>query len=176
MLRFVLNPELTEDLFDDVLDCWVDVTNAGGAVGWVPPVTADDIRQVATATFARCGEKGPDSLLVGLDGEGRVAAWAVLVANANPLMAHWRTVMRVMVHPKHQGKGYGADLMRAVADAGLRLGLEALKLTCRGGLGLESFYAGCGYQEIGRQPLAIRVAPGDDRDEVAMVTFLEQRA
>lgn len=167
---------MTPALFDDLLDCWVDVTNAGGAVGWVPPVTADDIRQVATVTFARCGERGPDSLVAGFDDEGRVAAWAVLVANSNPLMAHWRTVMRVMVHPKHQGKGYGADLMTAVGDAGVRLGLESLHLTCRGGLGLESFYAGCGYQEVGRMPRAIRVAPGDDRDEVAMVTFLRESA
>ncbi len=48
-------------------------------------------------------------------------------------------------------------------------GVEAIRLTCRGGLGLERFYASCGYKEVGRIPDAIRVAPGDDRDDVIML-------
>lgn len=30
-------------------------------------------------------------------------------------------------------------------------------------------YAFCGYREVGRVPGAIRVAPGDDRDDVSML-------
>jgi hypothetical protein len=51
-------------------------------------------------------------------------------------------------------------------------GIEALRLTCRGGTGVESFYAACGYKEVGRVPGAIRVAPGDDRDDVVMLLTL----
>ena len=30
----------------ELLACWTDVTNAGGAVGFVPPVTEDDVAPV----------------------------------------------------------------------------------------------------------------------------------
>ncbi|MEU7003515.1 GNAT family N-acetyltransferase [Nonomuraea sp. NPDC046570] len=172
MLRFVLSPEITEDLVDDLVACWTEVTNTGGAVGFVAPVTADDIRPTAEETFARCVPGGPDRLLVGFGDDGRAACWLVLADSGSWLRAHWRWVFRVMVHPKHQGKGYGGELMRAAADAGRRLGLEALHLTCRGGTGVDAFYAGLGYAEVGRIPQAIRVAPGDDRDEIYMVAAL----
>ena len=109
-------------------------------------------------------------LLVGYDEEGRVAATAFLTYNTHHLMTHWLWLYTVMVHPRHQGKGYGRDLLGAAADAVRRMdGIEAIRLTCRGGLGLERFYASCGYKEVGRIPGAIRVAPGDDRDDVIML-------
>ena len=45
---------------------------------------------------------------------------------------------------------------------------EALHLTVREGNGTEEFYAGLGYQEVGRFPGALRLASGDDRDEIQM--------
>jgi GNAT superfamily N-acetyltransferase len=85
-------------------------------------------------------------------------------------MTHWLWLYTVMVHPKHQGRGYGRDLLAAAADAARGIdGTEAIRLTCRGGLGLERFYGSCGYKEVGRVPGAIRVAPGDDRDDVVML-------
>jgi GNAT superfamily N-acetyltransferase len=75
-----------------------------------------------------------------------------------------------MVHPRHQGRGYGRDLLAAAGDAARTMpGIEAIRLTCRGGNGLERFYASCGYKEVGRVPGAIRVAPGDDRDDITML-------
>lgn len=75
-----------------------------------------------------------------------------------------------MVHPRHQGKGYGRDLMAATEAAARSVGnIDAVRLTCRGGLGLEHFYASCGYKEVGRVPGAVRVAPGDDRDDITML-------
>ncbi|HEV8529445.1 MAG TPA: GNAT family N-acetyltransferase, partial [Actinomycetes bacterium] len=38
-LSFELDPPLTDDLRAAIVALWVDVTNAGGAVGFVPPVT-----------------------------------------------------------------------------------------------------------------------------------------
>jgi hypothetical protein len=58
--------------------------------------------------------------------------------------------------------------MREAERLAPTLGFEALHLTVRGGLGLEEFYKRLGYREIGRLPGALRVAPGDDRDEVLM--------
>ena len=34
--------------------------------------------------------------------------------------------------------------------------------------GVDGFYRGLGYHEVGRMPGAIRVAPGDDREEILM--------
>jgi hypothetical protein len=56
-----------------------------------------------------------------------------------------------------------------VHDAARRHGWEFVHLTVRGGTGTEAFYRGLGYREVGRIPAALRVAPGDDRDEISMV-------
>lgn len=88
-------------------------------------------------------------------------------------MAHWVWVYTVMVHPRHQGRGHGRTLMAAVEQAARSFpGIEAIRLTCRGGTGADAFYSACGYKEVGRVPAAIRVAPGDDRDDVVMLRAL----
>ncbi|MFE9097877.1 GNAT family N-acetyltransferase [Streptomyces sp. NPDC007264] len=168
-LTFELDPAVTPALRDGVLDLWADVSNAGGAVGFVPPVTPQAVRPELVKHLVAMSE-GRTRLLVGYDEERRVAATAFLTANTHRLMTHWLWLYTVMVHPRHQGKGYGRDLMSAGADAARRIGgVEAIRLTCRGGAGLERFYASCGYKEVGRVPGAIRVAPGDDRDDITML-------
>ncbi|UQU63771.1 GNAT family N-acetyltransferase [Couchioplanes caeruleus] len=165
-LTFVLDPPLTAQLREQIVDLWADVTNAGGAVGFVAPVTADEVRPIAAAAFADV-EDGPDRLLVGMDG-GRLAALLLIIDNRFALKAHWRVLKRVMVQPGSQGRGYGAALLREAAEVGRALGLAGLQVTLRDGHGLEDFYAKAGYRVTGRIPGALRVAPGDDRDEVFM--------
>ncbi|MEU8585680.1 GNAT family N-acetyltransferase [Streptomyces sp. NPDC048664] len=168
-LTFTLDPAVTPELRDGVLELWADVSNAGGAVGFVAPVTVEEIRPALVRQLAEMSE-GRTRLLVGHDEDGRVAATTFLTPNAHRLLTHWLWAYTVMVHPRHQGKGYGRDLMAAAADAARGLdGVDAIRLSCRGGLGLERFYASCGYKEVGRVPGAIRVAPGDDRDEITML-------
>ncbi|PWJ05026.1 GNAT family N-acetyltransferase [Streptomyces sp. NWU49] len=171
-LTFTLDPAVTPDLRDGVLDLWADVSNAGGAVGFVPPVTREEIRPELVRQFASMAE-GRSRLLVGHDEEGRVAATAFLTFNTHRLVTHWIWLYTVMVHPRHQGRGYGRDLLAAAERAARGFeGIEAIRLTCRGGLGLEHFYASCGYKEVGRIPDAIRVAPGDERDDVVLLLTL----
>ncbi|GGL73208.1 N-acetyltransferase [Streptomyces fumigatiscleroticus] len=171
-LTFTLDPAVDPALRDGILDLWADVTNAGGSVGFVPPVTRDDIRPELVKHMVAMAE-GRTRLLVGHDEAGRVAATAFLTLNTHRLMRHWLWLYTVMVHPRHQGRGYGRDLLDAAADAARTVdGIEAIRLTCRGGLGLERFYASCGYKEVGRVPGAIRVAPGDDRDDIIMLAPL----
>ncbi|RJK96098.1 GNAT family N-acetyltransferase [Vallicoccus soli] len=172
-LDVALDPPLDAALEDALLACWVDVSNAGGAVGFVPPVTADDVRPTAAKVLGRLSARGgPDHLLVARDGAGAVAGWLVLEDREHRLTGHWRTLKRVQVHPSRQGTGVGGLLLRAAEDAARTLGLEALHLTVRGGTGTEAFYARHGYVEVGRVPRALRVAAGDDRDEVYMVRSL----
>jgi GNAT superfamily N-acetyltransferase len=153
-------------LRDELLSCWTDVSNAGGAVGFVPPVTRDDVAPVLNRLLADV-HSGRDVLAV-LTVDGATAGWAALVGSLSPLRRHWATVLRVQVHPSRQGQGLGRVLMTGVHDIARQHGWEFLQLTARGGTGVEAFYRGLGYIEVGRVPGAIRVAPGDDREEILL--------
>ncbi|MFD3481592.1 GNAT family N-acetyltransferase [Streptomyces sp. NPDC058665] len=168
-LTFILDPPVDRALRDGIVTLWADVSDAGGAVGFVPPVNPDDVRAELVRHFVSMAE-GRTRLLVGVDEEGAVAATVFLTHNTHRLMRHWLWLYTVMVHPRHQGKGYGRDLMDAAAEAARGIdGIEAIRLTCRGGTGVDRFYESCGYKEVGRVPDAIRVAPGDDRDDITML-------
>ncbi|MFF3748625.1 GNAT family N-acetyltransferase [Streptomyces kronopolitis] len=167
-VRFDLDPSVTPVLRDGICALWTDVSNADGAVGFVPPVTPEDVRPELLRHLAAMAE-GRTRLLVGRDPDGRVVAAAFLTLNTHRLMRHWLWVYTVMVHPSLQGRGVGRELMAAVADAARSLdGIRGIRLTCRGGTGLSRFYASCGYKEVGRVPGAIKVADGDVRDDITM--------
>lgn len=168
-LTFTFDPVVDPALREGLVDLWTDASNAGGAIGFVPPVTRDDIRPELIKHLVALIE-GRHRLVVGRDRDGRIGAAAFLAFNTHRLQRHWIWAYTVMVHPDLQGRGVGRALMEAVADAARTLdGIEAVRLACRGGLGLEHFYASCGYKEVGRIPGAIRVAPGDDRDDITML-------
>ncbi|THA80185.1 GNAT family N-acetyltransferase [Streptomyces sp. A0592] len=168
-LTFTLDPVVGPSLREGIVELWTDVSNAGGAVGFVPPVTRDDVRPPLDEHLAGVAD-GRCRLLVGYDGGGAVAATAFLTHNTHRLQRHWLWAYTVMVHPRHQGKGLGRFLMAATEAAARSIeGIDAIRLTCRGGTGLEHFYSSCGYKEVGRVPGAIRVAPGDDRDDIVML-------
>ncbi|WP_069814429.1 GNAT family N-acetyltransferase [Streptomyces sp. TP-A0874] len=166
-ITYQLNPPVGERLRQEICSLWADVTNAGGAVGFVPPVTAETVRPALLRQLAAM-TTGDSQLLVGTEEDGSVVATAFLVPNSSPLMRHWWSVYTVMVHPSQQGQGTGRQLMAAVAAEARHQGLRAVRLTCRGGLGLEDFYAACGYKEVGRVPGAIKVAEDDYRDDITM--------
>ncbi|MFD5431009.1 GNAT family N-acetyltransferase [Kitasatospora sp. NPDC127067] len=168
-LTFTLDPELDPDLRTEIVRLWADVTNAGGAVGFVAPVTEEEVRDTAERQFAGVGPDGPDRLLVAHESAtGRLVGVLFFESMRFDLMEHWRMLKRVMVHPDFQGLGHGARLLAEAERAAREWGLESLRLTARGGLGLERFYARSGYREVGRVPAAIRVAPGDDRDDITL--------
>ncbi|MFI0785662.1 hypothetical protein ACH4Q6_08715 [Streptomyces lydicus] len=53
-----------------------------------------------------------------------------------------------------------------------RAGRSCAGSRTREGLGLEDFYRRPGRTEVGRWPGALRLAPGDDRDEILMALDL----
>jgi GNAT superfamily N-acetyltransferase len=162
-MKFLLDPPLTPELREEIVGLWRDVANAGGAVGFAGQVGFDEVQALAAGAFAAVDE-GHDNVLVGYV-DGRVVAMLFFVSHRFALASHWRTVKRLMVHPSCQGKGYGAALLREAEAVARRFGWEALHLTVRGGTGLERFYLAGGYREVGRLPGALRIGPGDDRDE-----------
>lgn len=165
-------PESARDprLRADLLDIWVAVTNAGGSVGFTAPSSARQIAPTLDVALARVAA-GHDALGV-LRAPHGVVGMGLLVDRGTELCRHWRTVLRVMVHPDHQGTGAGLLLMQGLHLLGRQLGLEHLLLSVRDGQGTEGFYARLGYTAVGRHRKAIRVAPGDDRDEIMLVASL----
>ncbi|MEV7013647.1 GNAT family N-acetyltransferase [Streptosporangium sp. NPDC051022] len=169
----ITNPhEMPSDLRREVIECWVTVTNAGGAAGFpFPPVTFDQVAGAADQLIADLAPQRSRLLLACVD--GMLAGWLNIRRDVNPLIAHWGTVHHVQTHTGFRGKGIGAALMHCVRRlAREEMGLEQLHLAARGGVGLEDFYGRLGWQEIGRWPGALRLAPGDDRDEILMALKL----
>ena len=150
-----------------LLDTWVRVVDAGGAVGFVPPAERTAIAETLDSALRRVST-GQDALGVLHRDDGTAAGMGILSVSANPLRRHWRTVLRVMVDPDLQGAGAGRILMQGLHEMAVELKLEFLCLSVRGGQGIEGFYDHLGYQIYGRIPRAIRVAPGDERDEIQM--------
>ncbi|MEY9945334.1 GNAT superfamily N-acetyltransferase [Kitasatospora sp. GAS1066B] len=177
-LHFALDPELTPELRAEIVTLWTDATNAGGAVGFVPPATEDRVWPTARKQFAGIGKEGDpgaDRLLIARSGD--VLAGVLFFESMRfDLMDHWRLLKRVMVAPSLQGRGYGVELMAEAERIGRDWGLAGLRLTARGGMGLEKFYGRCGYTEVGRVPGAIRVAPGDERDDITFWRDLRPQA
>ena len=168
---FALEPRLRSDL----LDTWVAATNAGGSVGFTAPAPVDAVARTLDASLRRvaAGEDALGVLRTSPEAH-RFVGMGLLVDRGTELCRHWRTVLRVMVHPDHQGDGAGLLLMRGLHDLGRGLGLEQLQLTVRDGQGMERFYERLGYTVVGRHPGAVRVTPGDDRDEIMLVTSLRR--
>jgi GNAT superfamily N-acetyltransferase len=154
----------------DLLDTWIAATDAGGAVGFTAPAPVERVAETLDEALGRVAA-GLDLLGVLHTGE-RYAGMGLLVNRGSALQTHWRTVLRVMVHPQHQGNGSGRMLMEGLRGSAVDLGLEQLQLTIRGGLDLEKFYQPLGYRVVGNHPRAVRVSPDDYRDEIMLVLDL----
>ncbi len=156
-----------DGLREQLLEMWVDVTNAGGAVGFTPPA---DVPAVARTLDSQLGRVAAGTDLLGiLRQNGTAVGMGFLVYGGSGLRRHWRTILRLMVRPELQGRGAGRLLLEGLHHTAADLGLEQLMLTTRGGTGVEGFYERFGYTVVGRHPGAIRLAPGDDRDELTLI-------
>ena len=163
--RTAVAPELRTAL----IECWTAVTNAGGAAGFpFPPVGETEVAPVADALIARLA--APRSRMLVARCDGALAGWVHLSREPNPLVAHWGTVRHLQTHPRFRGRGIGGGLMRWVREVARdEMGVRQLHLAARGGVGLEGFYERLGWREVGRWPRALRLADGDERDEVLML-------
>ncbi|MDK1474499.1 GNAT family N-acetyltransferase [Streptomyces sp. 549] len=155
----------------EIAACWASVANGGGAVipsGCpLPPLTPADVEPALDRIADDLHPARSRLLVATLD--GALAGWLLLRREAHPLEAHCGVVNHVQTHVRLRGRGVGAALMHRVrVVAREEMQLERLKLSARSGLGLEDFYRKAGWTEVGRWPGALRLAPGDDRDDVLM--------
>lgn len=159
--------KLDDALREEVLDLWGRVTDAGGAVGFLPGAPR---AALASAMAAHEEQMATGDAYAGAlqSRDDRVLGWGWWARVANPLLHHGRWLYRLMVDPEQQGRGLGLVLMAGLHRLAREEGAELLQLGVRSGSGVSRFYARSGYVEVGRIPGAIRVGPGDDRDDVTM--------
>ena len=174
------DPAQLHDTRDALLDLWVRVVNeGGGAVGFLPGVEKAAVADLlAEHEAAMAAGRSVMGLLLAPQPDGepettvgtRLLGFAWWEGSADARYRHVAKLWRLQVTPAYQGRNLGAVLlagMHAIARA--LPGVELLKLDYRSGTGTGAFYARAGWVETGRQPGALRVAPGDDRDDVQMV-------
>ncbi|GHC89558.1 GNAT family N-acetyltransferase [Streptomyces flavofungini] len=167
--QFTAPHQVTPQLRQALVECWVEVTNSGGAAGFpFPPI---DEKQAAPAVDRIVGSLAPQtSRLLTATVEGELVGWLNVRRDTFELIAHWGTLHHVQTRPARRGRGFGVALMSELRKiARDEMGLEQLHLAARGGVGLEEFYGRLGWKEVGRWPAALRLAPSDDRDEILML-------
>jgi acetyltransferase len=142
---------------------WLAVTRAGGAVGFPADAPEEDVRAAAERAIEDVRAKRQQLLVIGAD--HALAGTVFLRRGAEPVVAHRAEVLRLMVRPDLQGRGWGRTLLDAAVAQATALGLEQLLLATRGGTDLPAFYAKQGWTEVGVFPGALRVGPDDVRDE-----------
>ncbi|HCA85388.1 MAG TPA: GNAT family N-acetyltransferase [Streptomyces sp.] len=112
-LCFVQAPtaqDVDPDRRQALIDCWIDVSNAGGAAGFpFPPI---DERDAAPALDAILESLAPATcrLLMALDGDALVG-WLTIRRDAFALVAHWGTLHHVQTCTSTRGQGIGSALM-----------------------------------------------------------------
>jgi GNAT superfamily N-acetyltransferase len=161
--------EADRELRQELIACWIAVTNVGGAAGFpFPPVDVGHVAPVVDALADRL-DPGRSRILVARIGDS-LAGWVVLSRDASPLIAHWGVVNHLQTQLAYRNEGIGSALMRRLQEVARDdMRLEQLHLAVRGGMGLEAFYSRLGWQVVGRWPGKLRLAPNDTRDEVLMI-------
>lgn len=165
-----IDPPLDAVVARALIEIWVAVTAAGGAVGFVPPVTAEEVRPAAQASFDRV-RRGTDRIAVAFEGE-RPLGFGFLRRRDGVLFAHIGIVRSLQVHPDHQGRGIGGALLGALGGQAHADGLELLHLTVRGGTGRERFYLDHGFELAATLPELIKLGEDDYRDELHLLRRL----
>ncbi|MER7082606.1 Acetyltransferase (GNAT) domain-containing protein [Saccharopolyspora kobensis] len=165
---FVTGPHRVDavhpDLAEALAGLWARVTAAGGAAGFSPTDSLDELRAAAAKLVEEV--RGKQAHLITIGQQHVLVGIAVLRPRQLPVRTHTGELVWLAVDPALQGRGWGKQLHDAALVHAQAIGLEMLDLVTRSGHGLERFYAGLGWVERGRWPGAVRVAPGDDRDEI----------
>lgn len=140
-----------QPLRDEMIDLWGVVTEAGGAVGFRPGATREEIAAGLAAHEASM-DAGDGWLYVARADDGRLAGfvWWIRALSGGP---HIATIKRLQVHPDFQGMGLGRlmmDHLHSPEVLGLLDGVDFLHLQYRVGDGLGGWYATYGYEGIAR--------------------------
>ncbi len=167
--RFTSLRRLDQPTANELLDVWIRVNEAGGAVGFVPG-TPRALVVDALAVHEAAMSAGNAVLGLLRDPHGRLLGFGWWDVGERPAIRHVAHLWRLQVDPEAHGRNTGRLLLAGMHGVARTLpGVELLTLEYRSGLGLGDFYARMGWVETGRGPGAIRFAPDDPRDNVQMM-------
>ncbi len=159
---------------DELLDLWVRVNDAGGAVGFLPGAPR---HEVAPALEVHLGEvrAGRAVLIAMREPTGALLGFGFWLAPRARGQEHIAELMRLMVEPSAQGRNLGRLLLAGMVGIARRElpGIGLLRLDYRSGLGLGGFYDAVGWTEVGRLAQAISLGGGEFRDDVLMARQLD---
>ncbi|MEW1955919.1 GNAT family N-acetyltransferase [Terrabacter sp. NPDC080008] len=168
--------EVGEPLREELVDLWVRVNDAGGAVGFLPGASRQDVG-AALDRHLDDARGGRSVLCVLRDPDGPLRGLGFWQHSLGFPYEHVAWLKRLMVDPAARGRNLGHILLGGMVGIARRelTGVELLRLDYRGGLGLGAFYAKAGWTEVGRLPRGLRLTATDFRDDVAMARRLDGR-
>lgn len=164
------NPPLDGALRRALVDLWVEVTSAGGTVGFLAPTDADEVRPVARAAFDRVSA-GRDDLVVAF-ADGAPVAFGFLVTNDARIARHWGTVSRLQRRPGAALRGAGGPVLDALEDQARQRALDRVVVLVRGGTGIERYYLRRGYAVDGRLPGRLKPSEGMVTEELHLSKWI----
>jgi hypothetical protein len=106
MGQYVDPAQVGAGLRQDIIDCWIMVSNGGGAAGFpFPPVDASIVAPVADDLITG---PSPDSRLIAARVGGTLAGWVHLHRHPDPPVAHWGTISHLQTLPAFGGREWAA--------------------------------------------------------------------
>jgi ribosomal protein S18 acetylase RimI-like enzyme len=156
---------------DELAELLRDSVDGGAAVGFLPPLAAQDARSYWRDVAAAVGQ-GARVVLVARRG-GQVVGSVQLDLPGKPNARHRAEVQKLLVHSAARGQGIGRRLMAAVEEAARRRGRTLLVLDTRQGDIAERLYARHGYIRAGEIPHYAESADGTLHTTVLFYRVLE---
>jgi len=144
---------------DDLTGLLRNVVDDGAAIGFMPPLAAEEACTYWRGIAADLAN-GPRVLLVA-HSDGVLVGSVQLDPAMRPNGLHRAEVQKLMVHTVARRQGVGRALINAVEEAARELGRTLLVLDTRQDDAGESLYRSLGYIEAGSIPNYARSANGE---------------
>ena len=137
---------LTEKQVTELADILIRIVLSGASIGWM------DTPEPMMARAYWLAAIRPDNVLVIATDDGHVVGSAQLELAQRENGLHRAEVGKVLVHPEHQGRGVGRQLMDAVEQAARGRGRTLLHLDTDQTDISNAFYQRCGWTQAGTIP------------------------
>jgi RimJ/RimL family protein N-acetyltransferase len=175
-VRVVPDEGVDDRFVHDVVDLWVRVNDAGGAVGFPRGAPRSDV-SAAMARHLGDVRAGTALLCVLRDPDGAIRGVGFWEHTPGFPYGHVAGLKRLMVDPTGRGRNLGRILLGGMVGIARRElpHVELLRLDYREGLGLGDFYAKAGWTEVGRIPRGLKLTDTDYRDDVTMARRIDGR-
>jgi GNAT superfamily N-acetyltransferase len=148
---------------------WQQVAEAGGPVGFAPPVVRSEI--AARAALLVDGVKTGRLIAVAANRARRLIGVGILRLGAGQ-QRHTGRVELLLVQPDHTRGGLGSRLLTELLTMAKAEQVRLLDVQIEDGAGLETFFGRFGFTEWGRRPGWIELGAGrqgpSKRDELLM--------